>query len=316
MTGLSTGVYRDLSDEQYHADPCEHPSLSSTLARMVITKSPLHAWTAHPKLNPDWEPVEKKTFDIGRAAHRAVLGRGADYEEIPPSLLSSNGAAGTKAAKDWIAEARARGVTPLKTEEIERVHAMAEIAEARMENNKIFIYPDDSEVVVLAEIDGIPCRAMVDNAPPDPKKPLYDFKTCEDASVNACLRSVMNYGYDVQAAHYLECWKAATGEDRLFRFVFQEKSAPHEICVIELGSDSLMMAKKKTARAREIWRNCVRSGYWPGYPDGVQRIELSEFYHEKWLEAESAAADFKRHYGRDVLDSAGRWQAPELMAGE
>ncbi|MEP5729597.1 MAG: PD-(D/E)XK nuclease-like domain-containing protein [Sulfitobacter sp.] len=316
MPLLSQGVYFDLSDEQYHGDPCKTPSLSSTLARTLLNQSPLHAWTAHPKLNPSFQPVEKNTFDIGRAAHRSVLGRGSEYEEIPSDLLAANGAASTKAAKEWIADARARGVTPLKSDEIERVFNMAEIASRRMENNKIFLWPDNAEVVVIAEIGGVPCRAMIDNAPPEKDQPLYDFKTCENASVNACLRSVMNYGYDVQAAHYLECWKAATGEDRLFRFIFQEKSEPHEICVIELGSDSLAMASKKTARAREIWSNCIRSDYWPGYPDGVQRMELPEFFHERWLETESQTADFKRHYGRDVLDSAKRWQAPQLMAGE
>ena len=33
------------------------------------------------------------------------------------------------------------------------------------------------------------------------------------------------------------------------------------------------MASKKTRRAREIWGNCIRSNYWPGYPNGVQRVE-------------------------------------------
>lgn len=308
---VALGVHHDLSEAEYHEDPGEVPSLSSTLARLLISQSPLHAWTAHPKLNPDWEPVEKKTFDIGRAAHRAVLGRGADYQEIPADLLGVNGAASTKAAKEWIEDARANGITPLKGDEMEQVSEMARIAAERMESNKIYLYPDDSEVVVLAEIDGVVCRAMIDNAPPDPSTPLYDFKTCVDASPDACIRAVMNYGYDVQAKHYLECWKAATGEDRLFRFIFQEKTAPHEICVLELGSDTLMMASKKTRRAREIWGNCIRSNYWPGYPNGVQRVEMPEFFVSKWLERESAEADYKQRVGRDVLDNVGKWQAPE-----
>lgn len=313
---LAPGVYRDLSDDQYHADPSDRPSLSSTLARVLLNQSPLHAWTQHPKLNPNWEPTDKKTFDIGRAAHRAVLGRGGDYMAIPSDLLASNGAASTKAAKDWIAEARAAGITPLKAEEVDQIGEMAAIAAQRMAENGITLDPANSEAVVLAEIGGVPCRAMVDNAPTDPSQPLYDFKTCVDASPAACVRAVMNYGYDVQAQHYLDCWKAATGEERLFRFIFQEKSAPYEVCVVQMGNESLMMASKKTARAREIWGNCTRTDHWPGYPDGVVSIELPEFYHAKWLERESAEADHKRHYGRDVLDAAGRWQAPQGYAAE
>jgi hypothetical protein len=132
------------------------------------------------------------------------------------------------------------------------------------------------------------------------------------------MRAVMNYGYDVQAAHYLDTWKAATGEERRFRFVFQEKTAPYELCVVELGSDSLTMARKKVARAREIWRLCLEDDHWPGYPLGVQRMELPEFFHARWLERESQDADYKRRAGHDIVQAATRWQAPipETLAGE
>ncbi|KAJ03290.1 PD-(D/E)XK nuclease-like domain-containing protein [Sulfitobacter mediterraneus] len=313
---LAPGIYRDLSDADYHADPCDHPSLSSTLARTLLNQSPLHAWTAHPKLNPDFEPVIKKTFDIGTAAHSSILGRGGDYRAVPENLLGSNGAASTKAAKEWIAEARAAGITPLKAAEVDQIGEMTDIAMKRLADHGVTLDPEHSETVVIAEINGVPCRAMVDNAPPDPDQPLYDFKTCENAAPDACLRAVMKYGYDVQARHYLDCWKAVTGEDRVFRFIFQEKSAPYEVCVVELLSDTLMMASKKTARAREIWGNCIRTNYWPGYPDGVVSLDLPEFFHGKWLERESADADHKQRYGRDVLDAVGRWQAPAAMAGE
>ena len=70
------GLY-DMPEADYHADPCPEPSLSSTLARLMVNRSPRHAWTASPRLNPDHEPVNKETFDVGRAAHAVLLGRGA-----------------------------------------------------------------------------------------------------------------------------------------------------------------------------------------------------------------------------------------------
>ena len=91
---LAAGVHQ-IDGEDYHRDPCPEASLSSTLAKTMLAQSPLHAWTASPRLNPDWEPVNKKTFDIGRAAHRAILGAGGDYVAIPRSVLASNGAAST-----------------------------------------------------------------------------------------------------------------------------------------------------------------------------------------------------------------------------
>lgn len=314
---LVPGIYK-LDADAYHADPCPQPSLSSTIAKILLAQTPLHAWTASPRLNPDWEPKDSKTFDIGRAAHRATLGAGSDFCAIPDEILASNGAASTKAAKDFIAEARKAGLTPLKSEEVEQIEAMRVKICEKLAANKIVLDPADSEVAVLGQIEGMWCRAMIDNAPNDPRVPLYDFKTTTDASPEAATRAVMNYGYDIQAAHYLDTWKAVTGEDRLFRFIFQEKTAPYEVSVVEVGPDSLMMARKKIARARAMWANCLNADDWPGYAPGVHRVELPEFFHARWLERESAEADYKARTGKDVLDAARRWQAPENFrhAGE
>lgn len=307
---MKAGIYQ-IDGEAYHADPAPAPSLSSTAAKVMLSQSPLHAWTQSRRLNPDWQPNDRKTFDIGRAAHRVILGAGGGYIAIPDEILASNGAASTKEAKAFIADARASGLTPLKADEVAQIAAMQAVAEERLRAMGITFDPAMSEQVALAEIDGVWCRAMVDNAPLDERQPLWDFKTCENASPDACERAILNYGYDVQAAHYLETWKAATGQNRLFRFVFQEKSAPHEICIIELGPESLMMASKRIARARQMWGMCLRYGCWPGYPAGVHRVELPEWYHAKWLERESEEFDHKQRTGQDVLESAMRFMAPE-----
>lgn len=304
-------VVEKMPAETYHADPSSSPSLSSTLARLLLNQSPLHAWTAHPKLNPNWQPEEKKTFDMGRAAHTAVLGVGEPYVAYPTEILASNGAASTKAAKEWAQAQRDAGRTPLKAEDVDAIGRMVDRVRDRLHEAQILLDTDRSEISAFADIAGCICRAMIDNAPEDPSLPLYDFKTTTDASPHHCTRAVMNYGYDVQAAHYLETWKAATGEDRKFRFIFQEKTEPFEVCVVELGSDTLTMARKKIARAREIWRHCVESDHWPGYPAGVHLVDLPEFFHERWLERESQEADYRQRTGHDILDQARRWQAPD-----
>lgn len=309
-TSLSAGVHQ-IEGDAYHRDPAPQPSLSSTLARTMLAQSPLHAWTASPRLNPDWVQVEKKTFDIGRAAHRAILGAGGNYVEIPEDILARDGSASTKAAKDFIADARAAGQTPLKAAEIQKIHAMRERAHEKLLALSIDLDPARSEIVAVAEIDGAWCRAMIDNVPLDARQPIYDFKTCENASPDACQKAILNYGYDVQAEHYRQVWKVATGEDRTFRLIFQEKSAPFEICVVELGSDTLTVARKKIARAREMWRICLRNNNWPGYPLGIHRVDLPVWAIERWLERESYEADIKRETGRDVLEAAYLAQSPE-----
>lgn len=307
---LTPGLH-DIPAEIYHADPCERPSLSSTIAKAMLAQSPLHGWTLSPRLNPQWEPVEKKTFDIGRAAHRAILGKGGDFVEIPADTLAANGAASTKAAKEFVEQARAAGLTPLKGAEVEQIETMRRIAVAKLDAHRIRLDAARSEITALAEIDGTMCRAMIDNAPSGPRSPLYDFKTTTDANPEAAIRAVMTYGYDVQAAHYLDTWRAATGEDRAFRFIFQEKEAPFDLSVVELDAEALVMARKKIARARELWRDCLAADSWPGYPVGVHVVPLPAFFHERWLERESVEADHKRQFGKDIYDLSRRWQSPE-----
>lgn len=311
LTGaLGPGIH-DISAEAYHGDPCAVPSMSSTLARLILNRSPRHAWTAHPRLNPDHEGKDSKTFDIGRAAHRAVLGKGGDFIAYPEHVLAKNGAASTTAAKEWAEEIRARGMTPVKAEEADAVNDMAAEIMGRLAFMDMAFPPARSELTAIAEIDGVMCRAMIDHAPEDPRQPLWDVKTTTDASPLAVMRSIMAYGYDIQASHYTEVWKAATGEDRQFRFVFVEKDQPHECCVVQLGGDSMAMARKRTARAREMWAHCLSTDNWPGYPGEIVQLDLPEFYQARWLERETFEAEIKRETGRDILEAAYRWQAPD-----
>ncbi len=302
-----------MDEATYHGDPAPAPSLSSTLARLILAKSPLHAWTAHPRLNPAWEPAEKKTFDIGRAAHRAVLGRGADFVAYPPELLASNGAASTKEAKAWAEEQRAEGRTVLKADEVDQIGDMADAVQRQLAAMGIKLDPARSEMVALAEIEGVWCRAMIDNAPTDPRLPLYDLKTTTDASPEALAKTIASYGYDLQAAHYLAVWKAATGEDRKFRIVFVEKEAPYGVSVAELyrkpgdEADWFDHADALARDARRIWGECLTSGNWPCYPARVAVIGAPGWHLTKMEDrAERAPKP-----SNATLAAAMAWQAPE-----
>ena len=331
MMDLSPGIYPDISDADYHGDTLTAaPTLSSTIARLVINRSPLHAWTAHPRLNPDWEPVEKKTFDIGRAAHRAVLGKGGDYTAIPESMLSSNGSTNTSAAKSFIAECREQGITPLKATEVDKVEVMAEKLKRRLTEYGITLDPAFSEMTAISEIDGVWCKARADNAPenpiripgiPMPRKVLIDFKTIEDASPDAARRSVENYGYDFQGCWYPEVWKAACGEDRDMLFVFQEKSAPHEVAIVHLlnepghSGDWFEDARAKTAASRAHFGDCLNTGRWPGYPNGIITLEARSFFRQAWQDRAAMISQISKPAAA-ALRAAYEAQAPHRHAGE
>lgn len=283
---VAIGEVTRMSSAEYHSDPAPEASLSATLAKLLISRSPRHAWLQSPKLNPARKSIHRKTFDIGRAAHRAILGCGDDYVLIPDELLASNGAASTKEAKAFIADARARDLTPLKAEEIAQIDAMKLVADARLAEHGVALDPARSELCAIAQIEGVWCRAMFDNVPEDPRLPIYDFKTCEDASPDACLRAILNYGYDIQQEHYRQVWKAATGEARNFVFIFQEKAEPNEVTLIQLSGSFEAMARRRAARARRIWGECSASGEWPGYPTGLHQVDAPSWLVEREFQEE------------------------------
>src|SRR5258705_12405590 len=77
------GIYRGVASADYFDDPCAEPSLSQSIAKIIIEQSPLHARQAHPRLalpieGDDEDAAEKyeKAKAIGNAAHMVMIGRG------------------------------------------------------------------------------------------------------------------------------------------------------------------------------------------------------------------------------------------------
>lgn len=319
MTGiLSIGIHFDIPDQAYHLDPCERPSLSSTLAREMLSRSPRHAWVKSPRLNPNWQPETKETFDTGRAAHALILGKGAGYMVYPPEVLAANGAVSTRAAKEWEGEVRAAGLTPIKAGTEETLLAMHSVMQEALSEMGITLDPARSEVTAIAEIDGVMCRARIDNAPADKRRPLIDLKTTTDASPDACIKAVEGYSLDFQAAHYQDTWFHATGERRRFLFLFQEKSAPYEVGAVELyakqgdEADWMQDAYGKAAEARRQWRQCLETGAWPGYPRKIAVVGARSFYRQRW---ENYTAPEPREIApkptAEALARARDWQSPK-----
>jgi len=277
MTALATettfrpGVHNGMPEAKYHGDPVPGGSLSSSGAKLLLPPSCPARYKyerEHPKI--------KSEFDFGTAAHKYVLDAGPKIRHVDARDWR------TKAAQKEAEDARGAGQVPLLAADVARVHAMATAIRQHPIAGAIFdperggkpeqsLFWDDPE-------SGIWRRARLDWLPtPDPLRRLIvaDYKTTTDASPGAIRKAIANYGYYQQAAWYIDGVRAlGLDEDPAFLFVFQEKTAPYLITVAELDEPAIQAGRERNAEACEIWRDCTKTGIWPGYTDEIELISL------------------------------------------
>lgn len=283
------GVY-DIPDEVYHADPVPGGSLSSTGVRKLLPPSCpalFHHWRRHGD-----EP--KKSWDIGTAAHKLVLGAG------PELVLVDRDRWDTKEVKAQLAEIRDRGAVPLKRPEYEQVHAMAEALRAHPWAGKLFApgtgQPEQTLIwqetgTVEEELPGgqyatrtvpVICRALVDWL----RTPLLgyryilpDYKSTGakyGASPTKLGRTIADFGYYIQLGFYLRGIRALGlgDDDAKGLLVIQETTAPYLVTVAQPDHTAMRLAEVRIREAIDTYARCTVTGRWPGYSDDVVVAEL------------------------------------------
>lgn len=281
MTDLQ-GIVKGLDELTYHS----HTALSSTEARLILESPAKYRWKKdHPPLI-----APSKKFDIGSAVHSLVLGTGYEAVVIPADMLATNGAISTTAAKAFVANARDKGLIPLKLEEFQPIADAAEAVLAHPAAKQLFGQPADGEVSLFATSpEGVDVRARFDFLPTDftlgaPSRVAVDLKTARDASPNGFTRAIADHGYDVQRAWYLDALRWLTGETAEMVFVAVEKEPPYLVAVHQLPTVWAEMGAAKARRARLVYQECVESGVWPGYGDDVHLLSPPQwliYQHEE-----------------------------------
>lgn len=269
------GVYQ-LTDAEYFADPVPGGSLSSSGARRLLPPS-CPALFDYERQHGEGH---KRTWDIGHAAHLMVLGTGPELVVIDATDYR------TKAAQEAQAAARADGKVPLLVAEHAKVREMAAALRAHPFAGAL-LNPEygtaEQSLFWFDEEFGIWRRARPDFIRTGGKRVLVaDYKSTSSAEPAAIARSVANYGYHRQHPWYLDGIAALDIDpDAAFVFVFQEKTPPYLVTVVELDPDAVRIGRELNRRAMEIYRDCQASGVWPGYSSDVEQISLP-----RWAESQ------------------------------
>jgi hypothetical protein len=273
----------------YHADPAPQPSLSSSLAHVLLTESPRHAWAKHPRLNPAYKRVEDEKFDIGNAVH-ALLLQGFELADVGEWDEWR-----TNAAKEWVAETRAAGKIPLRAKDGRRV--LAVVASVREELAAIAADPPllqegVPESVHVWEEEGIWLRSKLDWLRSDVLA-IDDLKTTSrSADPLMYAQRLYKTGGDVQAAFYRRAVRQAFGVDAPFRWIVVETNPPYAVSAITPAADVLALGEAKVDYAVVYWRELLEeygtAGPWPAYPREVVRANLPPLEETRWLERKEA----------------------------
>ena len=166
MTMSSIIVSENMPADAYHADPCEQPSLSASMAKVIWNQSMAHAHAYHPRLGNagpakestkamrsgsilhwlatgrDKPPIviageyqsaidRRKDIEAAKAAREIAVGAVYLPDDIDETPIKYYDAYRSKDAKAFKAEALARGLVPMKRAEYDDAIAKAQpMAEA------------------------------------------------------------------------------------------------------------------------------------------------------------------------------------------
>jgi hypothetical protein len=278
---IDVGLHDAIPEAEYHADP----ALSSGIAKLLIDRSPAHAWVAHPALNPNWKPEVEDKFDMGTAAHRLLLegddciveGDFADWR--------------TAVAKQFKEDARGLNQIPLLRPQADRVREM--VAKARMQMDELyhdldlFTHGNAEQTICWEDKFGVTCRARLDWLH-DETMVIDDYKTTSaSADPRKWERTMYGMGADVQVAFYLrglEYLGLMAPRPENFRFVVQETYPPYALSVVTLAPSAYALAVDKVEKAIVTWAECISLDFWPAYPTKVASIEVPTWEEMRWLD--------------------------------
>lgn len=270
------GVYGDVPELAYHSDellaPDFGPSLSSTGARTLLDSPALFRWRQD---NP--EPP-KAAFDLGHAVHGKVLGVGLNIAVIPDDYLASNGAASTKDAKAFIAEAQARGDVAIKSDTAALVDAIADAVLTHPVAGAILSQGEPEQSAYATDPDtGVTMRARIDWLRDNAACDLKTVGRQGGARPEAFARAAADHGYHVQGDWYSRVL-AHNGIVAPFLHIVVETEPPHLVSVVQLDDDALALGNAQSRRALDTYAHCTATGTWPGYSTEIEPVALPAWY--------------------------------------
>lgn len=274
MKSRSDAQILEVSEADYRNDRIgfDGPSLNYSIAKVLVTESPLHAKHLHPRLDGQkWEPTPES--DAGLVFHSLLLEGGRNLSVIDADDWR------TKAAKDARDAARAAHLVPVLASKIDETRRAVETIRSRMLDLGLALDGQSELPVAWLEKSAhgpVLCRAKIDHVKLDVGR-ILDIKTT-GASVapDECARRIYDSGYDIQFAansSWLEKYVPDLVGRTKFVFVFCERNPPYAVTPVELDGQFKHLGRQRWQRAVERWSKCLATKSWPAFVSKVTTVE-------------------------------------------
>ena len=277
------------TDEEYHGGE----GVSKSRLFKLYKKSPFHARYGTNENKPQ--------FAIGKAAHIAIL----EPERLETSVMrgpADRRGNNWKAAMD---EATHFGKILLTEGDFVQAMLIRDLANTIPELDMLRSDPDhitetsayhhDEEFDVLT-------KTRVDFYSPA-FKGILDIKNMADGSPEGFRRDVAMFGYHMQDAMYSDVWAKGSGfEVDVFFFLVFEKCEPPTFKFYELTPSAKAEGHEIYRAALKKWAECEKSGYWPSYGDGVQKLNLRKYDYKMTVPPADLAAEEQEDETEDEED--------------
>lgn len=247
--------------EQYHA----HPAISKT-GLDKVAQSPRHY-----RWYKDNDTLDTKALVFGRAFHTMLLEPELIDRQVvikPEKYQTKEECGRTIKEQKEEFEALHAGKAIISKDDLETAKSMAasirDTASARFllkGAGKIepSLFWQDGET-------GVDCRARFDWLRDDGL--IIDLKTTRCAKPEEFVKHAYSYRYHVQAAFYMEAYRAVTGnEAQGFAFIAVEKEPPYCACVFIADNAFIELGEIEYRKDIAAYADCLKSNQWPGYPD-------------------------------------------------
>lgn len=280
--------------------------LSYTSAKILIQKSPLHAWLRKRRELEEDEDDDTEERDAGTIVHAMLLGVQTRKIVVLPFKDFR-----TKAAKEARDEALAAGHIVVKEHRERWYSAQATRIRRTLENMGIELAGHAEAGIQWSELaddgDEVVCRGSVDLWQPGTRT-ILDLKIVRTAHPESIRKQVYSMAYDIQAAAYTS---AIEGLDPRLegrtRFVFVFCELASGACTpVELAGDFAALGRMRWRRAVNTWARCLREDRWPGYVETTTTIGAPEW----------AMADEMTRQHDTAAETWGAVQGQQEPAGE